>query len=217
MRHESLNFYVERLQRKPFSLIRFGDGELYCAWGRGSQNSNGCKYTPELRERLNYILQTPKDGVIYGLQRVLPGDQKRAEEYMIEWFDSEVFGDELVAGRLYPLIKQLREMDVVFIANERLRLNPAIPYNHFIEVPPNNAYEERERVYEAVRSYNWNRKGVVYVMCAGLAATVFGYELHDGKNFYLDLGHIFDPFVGNMSRGNLLGMTKEQVWKNLEA
>lgn len=223
MEHKPLQFYVDKLKNnEPFSLVRFGDGELYCMWGRQGHNSNGCDYTPELRADLQKVIENPKEGVIYGLQRVLPGDQKRAEQYGVEWYDSEVFGDELVAGKLYPLIEVLKEKPVVIISNPKTVGIPMFlgPRFGIIEVGYSNAHKEKNQVYSEIDLFKKNKRfshGVVYIFCCGMAGTVFPYELHDGKNWYLDLGHIFDPFVGNMSRCNLEGMTKEQIERNLYA
>lgn len=216
MKNKSLQYYVDKLKEGPYSLVRFGDGELYCLWGRGTKNSNGCYYTPELRADLAKSLKYPKDGIIYGLQRVLPEDQKQAEHYSVDWHDSEIFGDELVAGRLFPLFEQLKKMRVVMISNPDLLDPVAIQPEYFIQVPTSNAHTEKDWVYREVRACQrqWPA-GTVYIFCCGMAANAFVYELHDGKNWYLDLGHIFDPFVGKMSRCNLEGIDPAIIQKNL--
>lgn len=217
IRQEPLQYYVDRLKNKEyFSLARYGDGEWYCMWGRRGKNSNGCDYYPELRMNLLQTL-TPKEGFIHGMQRILPMDLKKALGMTkdIEWLDSEIFGDELVAGGLYPLIEQLRKMKVVIISNKTVRdIKNMIDYDHFIEVPAFNAYDHRQRVYKEIFEYG---KPAVYLFSCGMAANVFVYDLHNKikNSFFIDIGHIWDPFVGILSRFNLHGLTQEQILRNL--
>lgn len=214
-----LQFYTEKLKNmEHFSLARYGDGELYCIWGRQGKNSNGCYYTPNLRIGLIESL-IPKDNFIFGMQRVLPHDLKRAQEQFphIQWYDSEIFGDELVAGNLYPFLKELTRHRIVIIGNSSIRpISKFLKYDLFIEVPPSNAFEEKDRVYKEIFDYG---QPAVYLFSCGMAANVFISELH-GKidhAFLIDIGHIWDAFVGNMSRCNLEGMTQEQIDRNLYA
>src|SRR6185295_2840841 len=120
MKYYNLQWYVDKLKKgQKFSLARYGDGEFLCMWGKKGENSNGCRYSPELREALlNTMNHKDDSGFIYGMQRVLPQDMKRAEkEYAVDWYDSEVFGEAVAQGKLYPLIEQLKKMDLVVIGN----------------------------------------------------------------------------------------------------
>lgn len=216
MRHEPLSYYVDRLKSgKFFSMARYGDGELYCMWGKNGRNSNGCYYTPELRkDLLASLCHNDDETFIYGLQRVLPQDRKRAEtDYPVNWFDSEIFGDALVEGKLYPLIAQLRLMKTVVIGHDGLQeVGRVFYYNEFISVPPSNAHEMKQSVIKTVQKIG----PAVYLFSCGMAANAFISELHGMENtFLLDVGHIWDPFVGNLSRCNLEGLTKEQIERNL--
>ena len=219
MQVEPLQYYVNKLKNKEyFTLSRFGDGELLCMWGRQGRNSNKCRYTPHLRKALLDSMRFGDDPTfIYGLQRVLPKDQERVlREYPnINWHDSEIFSIAVAEGRLYPLIEQLRKMDLVIIGNETLKpIGEIIPYKKFIEVQKFDAYEERERVIKEIMEYG---KPAVYLFSTGMAACAFVAELH-GKipdSFFIDIGHIWDPFTGLMSRCDLKGKTREDIEKNL--
>lgn len=213
MKSYNLQFYVDKLKNKEhFSLSRYGDGELYCMWGKMGQNSNGCKYSYELRQALLQSMNV--DGIMYGLQRVLPKDQERVErEYPnIDWHDTEIFSEAVAEGKLYPLIEQLAKMKVCIIGNSSIiPIADFLPYRTFIEVPPSNAYDNRKFVLDEIRKC----KDDVYLFSCGMAANAFIAELHGEKKWLIDLGHIWDPFVGNMSRCDLEGKTKEDIDKNL--
>lgn len=217
MRQEPLSFYVKKLRDNDyFSLARFGDGEFYCLWGRGTQNSNKCRYTPELKKGLLKSFHHRHDSsFIYGMQRVLPEDMKRAMNmYPVDWHDSEIFGEALAEGKLYPLIAQLRLMKTVVIGNASIKndVRRIFYSNHFIEVPKSNAMDSVNEVLLACREL----APAVFLFSAGMAANVFVSELHGLKDsFLLDLGHIWDPFTGNMSRCDLEGKSKEQIERNL--
>jgi hypothetical protein len=215
---EDLSFYVGKLARgEKFSLARYGDGELYCMWGKKGENSNGCRYSPELRMALIDSMKHWNDpSFIYGLQRVLPQDQERAErEYPeIKWYDSEIFSEAVANGELFPVIEQLRNMRVIFIGNESIYpiINKLFPNSHFIQVEKSNAFEDRDFVMDKLKH---GESGWVHAFSCGMAANAFVSELHGDGNWNIDLGHIWDPFTGNMSRCDLEGKTMVDIEKNL--
>ena len=216
MRREPLDFYVDKLARNEyFSLTRWGDGELLCMWGRKGKNSNGCDYSPDLFIDLHGAMHHKEHNFIYGLQHVLPGDMERAEKlYPVEWFDSEVFGEALAEGKLFPLIKQLRKMNTVVIGNSSIKqmVKEVIGCTKFIEVPPANALLEKDKVIADCMRL----APACFLFSCGMAANVFVSELHDiEKSFFIDLGHIWDAFAGIMSRCDIEGKTIEQINENL--
>lgn len=216
---KSLQFYVDKLKNgERFSLARYGDGELYCMWGKKGQNSNGCKYSLELREALFDSMQHKDDpSFIYGLQRVLPQDEERVilQYPNIEWHDTEIFSEAVANGELYPLIKQLDEMEGIHVVgNESIewKLAELIDWDSYHTVPPFDAYNNRKEVTEWILL---NKPKIVLFSC-GMAANAFIGELHGQVDSTLiDLGHIWDPFTGNMSRCDLEGKTLEDINKNL--
>lgn len=218
MRREPLSFYVDKLKNNDtYSLVRYGDGELYCLWGAKGANSNGCDYTAELRLGLEESLKHTDPNFFYGMQHVLPADKKRAEElYKVDWVDSEIFGEALAEGSLYPLIAQLRLMNTVVIGNASIKkeVQRIFYCAHFIEVPPANSLLEKDRVLAECQRL----APACFLFSCGMAANVFVSELHGiRKSWFLDMGHIWDPFAGINSRCDLEGKTKEQIERNLYA
>jgi hypothetical protein len=220
---QPLQFYVDKIKNgEKFSMARYGDGELYCMWGKQGQNSNGCKYYPELRADLLKGLTTlqMKPNFIYGLQRVLPRDEERVmREYGgIDWYDTEIFSEAVAKGELYPLVEQLRKMKVVVIGNNSITdfCRGELGVTGFIYVEPSNAYDQKEHVLDHVKKLAKLSGADVFLFSCGMAANVFIHELH-GKvdGWLLDMGHIWDPFTGNMSRCDLEGKTLEDINKNL--
>lgn len=225
-----LQWYVDRLANNDyFSLARYGDGELYCMWGHEGENCDGSAYTPELRRDLQISLKQAmhrkKNEFIYGLQRVLPVDATRLLRAYpnIHWHDSEIFGDALVEGTLFPLIDQLRNMRTVIIGNHAhcyVYATTGIRSDCIIEIPKTNAHVEKLKVYESIlRDRCDSPLPTAYLFSCGMAANVFISELHELKlpnTFLLDLGHIWDPFIrSGVTRGNTENLTDEQIRRNL--
>lgn len=223
MKSYNLQWYVDKLKRgEKFSLARYGDGEMLCMWGKEGGNSNGCRYSPELREALLDSMKHKNDpSFIYGMQRVLPKDRERIEkEYPdVDWHDSEIFGEAAAAGKLFPFIEQLRKMDVVIVGNKSIeKFAKDILVADFIEVPSFNAYDEKDKILFKIGHFQRTDKNNVVLFSCGMAANAFVDQLHyEGQyNWYIDVGHIWDPFVGNMSRCDLEGKTMEEIEKNLK-
>lgn len=216
MKYYNLQHYIEKLKKgEKFSLARWGDGEMYCMWGsRSTHNANGCRYSPELRRALLDSMHHETDPTfIYGMQEVLTRDRKRIEEEYpnIDWHDSEFLSKAVAKGKLYPFIKQLQKMKIIVISNSDIRPFIFKHFNaYFIEVPKSNAFDHKPEIPI------WDN--VIYLFSCGMAANVFISELHGKVNSWLiDVGHIWDPFVGNMSRCDLEGKTEEEINRNLQS
>lgn len=212
MKSYNLQYYVDKLKSgEKFSLARYGDGEMLCMWGKQGGNSNGCRYSPGLRQALLDSMNH-KDNFIYGMQRVLPKDRERIEkEYPdIDWHDTEIFSEAVANGELYPLIEQLRKMKVgtIYKRNPKDIINNECAYI----TPPFDSYDERKQIIDFVKSSNCD----VYLFSCGMGANAIISELHGKVNaFLVDVGHIWDGFFGEMSRCDIENKTLEDINKNL--
>lgn len=213
MKSYNLQYYVDKLKNgEKFSLARYGDGEMLCMWGKKGGNSNGCRYSPELREALLDSMKHKDDpSFIYGMQRVLPQDRARMErEYPINWHDTEIFSEAVANGELFPLIEQLKKMKVATI----YKRDPVeiIGNDYSLIVPAFDAYDVREEI----ENFILENKADVYLFSCGMAANAIISSLHGKVDaVLLDIGHIWDGFFGEMSRCDLEGKTVEDINKNL--
>lgn len=214
MKSYNLQYYVDKLKNgEKFSLVRYGDGEMLCMWGRQGGNSNGCRYSPELKEALLDSMKHKDDhSFIYGMQRVLPLDEaKMTRQYPDhDWHDTEIFSEAVANGELFPLIEQLKKMKTAVI----YKRNPSeiIDNEYSFIVPPFDAYDLRDDIEKFVL----NNKADVYLFSCGMAANAIIASLHGRVDaVLLDIGHVWDGFFGEMSRCDIEGKTIEEINKNL--
>jgi len=220
LKYKPIEWWVKQIKEdKYFSLARFGDGELLCIMGKKGHNSHGCNYTPELRADLIKAAVKVDRRYFKGLQRVLP---KMAEQFkdltsQPDWYDSEVFADALATGKLKPFFEALKNKHVIFISSEEkqaiykyLKFKSA----DFYTVPFTNAHVKKNGIIRIILETN---KPGVYLFACGMAAGTMVNELH-GKikdSFFIDIGHILDPFIGDLSRDYLLNIPNEILRQNL--
>ena len=212
-----LSWYVTMLAcGATFSLARYGDGELACMSGAEGVNTDGCRYSPDLAADLRRSLTRTDADFLYGLQRVLPTDVPRLCSLRSgPWVDSEVFGRALLSGGLFPLIDQLRRMETVLVGNAGLRPAAAlIGCGRFIETPEKDTYEVKDQI---IRELLAHPTPAVFLFSCGMTAKVMIAELHGrlGSSWLLDLGHLWDVFVGRRSRAELESMREIDISQNL--
>jgi len=220
-----VEWYIEKLQKKEyFSFPGFSDAEWIAMEKErcnGVQRTGGGQlFTELIGDQLidalkvsdeNYYKAAPlcmyEHDWVYGARRMvrLMMDVNLPEK---EWvfYERDMVTDDLArAAGINPWIKQLREMDTVFISNKFVaNIKYFMPYKHFIEIPKLDVYEEEnwlEKYTNQVLDYG---KPAVYIFSAGFAAAPLIGALH-GKikdSWFLDLGSIWDCFTGiGSSRG----------------
>jgi len=197
---------------RHFSFVRFGDGEWSAILGDPGANCDGHMYFPELGQRLAGTLKAPRD-MYYAMQPyALSRDARRIvrfihrERIALRWHDADVFHDASCQGRLAPFVRALRGRPVVVVGPAHLRpLNEQVfPYEHFVEVPARNCFLDMDRIRRQVLDLGGARQGVVYLFSASMPAKVLVYDLFPdlgGQNWLLDVGSLWDVYVGVRSRG----------------
>jgi hypothetical protein len=219
---EPLSFYAGKLRRgETFSLARYGDGEIHCMSGREGQTCDGCAYRPDLREALLASLGHEEPDFFYGLQRVLPHDAEDLGRILAalgaperQWLDSGVLAQSVIDGEFFPLLDALRRMDTVVVSNADVRLiSRILPYRHFIETPKSDTWLAKDRVIAEVLGCG----PACYLFSCGMTACVLVSELH-GKmpgSWFLDVGHVWDVFLGRNTRGWMKTMNPFRTARNL--
>jgi len=217
-----LDFYVKKLkQNKPFAIARYGDGEWLTILGYSHlHNSNGCVFSPELSAAMGAVLQRQNEYFhailkIAKKERKVPDARGNHKDYGLSaidayiktngiksnWYDGDIFLDEMLKGGLFPLIEQLREKRVMYVGNERLRgLNMRgigfFPYASFVQPPPKDAYTHKDEILTRVMADIVKKKIQVIGWSSGLAAKVFIDEVYMRfpEITQIDFGSMFDGY-----------------------
>lgn len=224
-----LDYYVSLLKSKtPFSFSRFGDGEWNAMFNVPGANCDGHEYLPQLGADLRNAF-TRRDTYFYAMQphAIRQGGAKIAaflKKHRIRecWHNTEVYHHANNAGELYPLVEQLRTMNVVVIGPNYLRgLNKKVfRYSHFIEIPRTNCYMVKDAVIKQILELQAKDPSPkVFAFSASMASNVMIHELYPyiGKQAWLiDFGSLWDVYMEQMSRGYFsLGNWQEKTEKNL--
>lgn len=213
LKYLPLSFFTDKLNNnEPFSLIRVGDGEFHILYKTRPTVAYGIECTDRLQARFEYVMTHQYPNLYFGMQRNLPHQiEKLLEDHpLLDWVDSEIFTDELIAGNLKPFIDALRNKTVTIVGPEFLKFVP-IKYKHFISTPEIGALDLHEELKESIRACTSD----VYIYCCGPEAKMLISDLHgDVPGFHIDLGHILEVAVGKRERTYLEKLPQEIIDKN---
>lgn len=184
--------------KEPFAFSRWGDGEWLNVNKAKGANCDGNIYYEDLGDELKNIVSTKQDYYL-GVQTLIEYSVNESKKYPQDWCDSDVFHKASMDGNLSDLFNELNDSHVVYIGNKDLSKLEFI--NEFIEIPYNNVWKLRNDLYEKIENTFDGYK--VYLFSAGMAANVFIHNMwmRDQNNTYIDVGSVFDPYVGKLTRG----------------
>lgn len=217
IQHKPVQWWADKLNNNEyFSLARFGDGELLCMEGRKGGNSHGCSYTPQLKDDLVYVAQNMDTNFYKGLQRITPQQFAWARQFtnIGEWFNTEEFADSLAIGAAKPLFEALSKKPVTIISSAEKFAFKGFNYINFVQTPLTNTHEYKQRIVDEILAQN---NSGVHLFCCGMAAGPIVSALHGRlkDSWFIDFGHLLDPFIGNNSREYLKNVPQEILNLNL--
>ena len=197
---EFLYEICEKIRDKiPFAFSRFGDGE-WLAISQTQPNGTNCdgnKYYKDLGERLKEIISKKQDYYV-GHQNVNAYTLKK--EYPQEWVNSDIFHELSEMKGLDYIFDLLDSVHVVYIGNESLSSLPFI--DEFIEIPYNNVWDNYDVVLKEIKDKIQDGTHKTFLFSAGMACEIFIHDLWEFNkhNTYMDIGSVFDPYVGRFTR-----------------
>ena len=212
---EFLYEICENLQSKtPFAFSRWGDGELL-AISQTQPNSTNCdgnKYYKDLGKRLEEIVSKKQDYYM-GHQNVDFYTLKK--EHPQDWVNSDIFHELSEAQGLDYVFDLLDKVHVVYIGNKSLSLLPFV--DEFIEIPYNNVWDDYDSVLIEIKKKMKDNIHKTFLFSAGMACEVFIHDLwsFNKSNTYMDVGSVFDPHVGRLTRSYHRRLDLQKISNNL--
>ena len=197
MKYETLLHNIEK--NIPFAFSRWGDGEWLNVNKANGQNCDGNIYYADLGDALKKIASVKQDYYM-GIQTLIPWSVNQGKKYPQDWCDSDVLHKASIDGTLNTFINLLHNVHIVYVGNESLRKLDFI--NEFIEIPYNNCWNQRNQIIDKIKATFEEGNHKVYLLSAGMACNVFIDQLWklDNTNTYIDVGSVFDPYVGRNTR-----------------
>lgn len=212
-----LQWYVDRiLSKKNFRFLRIGDGEMWCYSGLKKRIAKGeHNVLPKLTKDIRFILSNLKEKHVYGLQPLVVNNPLHPEwmQWIPEhnWHHGDVFHQASSAGELYPFFAALKKRYVVIIGSKLKRKMP-IPYQGFIEVREVDCYYDKKMVLHKMDKYP---DDTVFLFAASRLSVPAIYQCKRNDCTMIDVGSLFDPYLGVSSRRIHKLMTKDIINKNL--
>lgn len=214
-----LEWFTNQLTAKaPFAFARYGDGEFQAILGHSGRTKDGQTYTAALREGLTKSLLFPGEYLhaVGPMATRMHGPElvRWLEAYSIhlKWYDTEVFLEASIEGRLKPFMEALRGRKVMYFGPHHLkRMEEFLPGLRFWECEAREAYGGVDRLFgSAVQSSETHD---VMLFSCGPTSKVLIHRLHQDfpKLTLIDIGSLFDPYFGRQSRSYM----SRYDWKQL--
>jgi hypothetical protein len=228
-----LKYYVDLINaRKPFSFVRYGEGEI--KWmipalptKSGYPSFKDPAVAAELRATL--IRAYVEDNYLPAIQHRWHFAEKGRLGIVEEWFEENVpprryhwagvFRRATLQGKLYPLVKAIRQSDLPFILVGPLRIAPLIKTlnaAHHIVTDDRFAYQQIGDLEKRINSFP--DPAIISFSCSFAAKTLIWrlFPRRGDKSILIDFGSLWDGYCGLKNRPYHPKMTKALIRKNLK-
>jgi hypothetical protein len=202
-----------------FTFSRWGDGEWQSVLGRTRwHNCDYHSYYPRMGDKLrDVLLSRPK--YLLGMQPLaLTLFEDKIVKWLtdnclteLDWVPADIFHDASKDGLLGPLIATLNSKPLVVVGPPHLqRAKAVLSWRAFVDVPPRNAYLALDDIYRnTLAALEDMPKHSIVSVSAGMPAKILVHLLHKRagtRHTIIDVGALFDPYAGVISRSYMRGM-----------
>lgn len=194
------------------AFVRYSDGEWNCLLGRKGGIPCEHDYAPDLAEALRgALIPDPAAGYHVGIMPSLltPGRwwaSDRVIEYCtdrphLQFCSSMIVHNASMAGHMGQLFEALRGVRVAIVGNEAMRaMTPWLGDFRLVEVPPRECWGQRDEIMPRIIAAS--RQADVVLFCCSIPAKVWIRQAWEADSWasLIDIGSVFDPYVGRQSR-----------------
>ena len=226
------DFYLDLIiGNKPFQLSRFGDGEILAMQLEPhslKQNCDGSRFIPELIEPMRQIFMNNYNYYHCLLDCSFNESGDKFKQFIeetcpeMQFYDGEIWQELSFGGRITELIQAISPYNPCFIGGKhisKVKFIHGIDSMRFIEIPDRDSFLQFDRIF--ADCMNMHLSGCrMFLFSAGyttkpLIDTLYPYIGHD--TFLLDMGSVFDPYCGKLSRDGMkyYGFDKFQPFTQL--
>lgn len=217
-------------QNKPFSLSRFGDGEVLCMFHNHMKtNCDGSRFLTELIYPMKQIFvnEHPYYHCLLNCSFDINGDKFKAfiDETCpdMPFYDGEIWSELSFDGRMTELCQVLDKHSPVFVGGEHL-LNTKYMYgftdvSHIVTPSVDSFTAIDDIMGKIIEKYNEGSR--MFLFSAGYTTKILIdslYPIFGGDTFMIDMGSVFDPYCGVLSRDGHVsrGFDYFQAYTSLE-
>lgn len=227
-----VEYYLDMIRNnEPFQLSRFGDGEVICmqlANCKLKSNCDGSKFLTELIMPMRQIFKNNYDYFHCLLDCSFDINGKEFIEFIdntcpdMQLFDGEIWQYLSFNGRIRELIDAINPYMPCFIGGkhiEKVKHMKGLDRMRYIQAPDKDSFYDFDRLFNECMNMHMAGCRMFLFSCGyttkPLIDTLFPYLGQD--SFLIDVGSLFDPFVGKLSRDGMKFKGKEffQPYTNL--
>jgi len=229
---KDVSFFIKGIDKGPFSMMRWSDGEYQCMAENGNGNNcNGDYYYLDLKSKLLKAWNEPKDKILYSInpfekhinkimdRSSCPFDIKKHKfkKYTDDRDSFNTLNEARNQGELYPFIKKIISKNLVFVGPKFLK-DCVIEHQGFIGTGSRNAFRAIETIKNKILKHaESSKESVFFSISAGMCGKVIINELFDligNKHYLFDVGSLWDPMCNVLSRTGHFHVEPKNLLKN---
>ena len=211
-----VGYYLQMINNNiPFSFSRFGDGETLCMFPNGwlHVNCDGSAFLPELKAPMMQIFknQHPYYHCLLDCSFDLNGDKFREflEETCpdMDFYNGEIFQEMIGNGRVEELITAVStHHHPVFVGGSHFQnihlMNGFVNSPIHLQVPNKDSFKVVDNIIQEISDL-FTQGHRMFLFSAGYTTKIIIdvlFPFIGEEAFMIDLGSLFDPYLGILSR-----------------